>query len=122
MQPDQTPRPLFNSPYQPPVEPVPPPPAQPPGSSGPSLKKALVIAGVVTLLILLAVLLAAMSSAPKQAKPQASNTQNSVNDGPQPATASRVQIIDSTISQDISILNDERDFSADKFSDKNLGL
>ncbi len=94
-----------------------------PGNSNSNRK--LIIAGALIglltlIIIILIVLLATGDKAPAPAKETTSETSQS--QGPQPASAIDIEQTNNAISQDISGLNDDQDFPADKLNDKNLKL
>ena len=119
-------QPLFNGPYQSPA-PVVQPSQQntPPEPSGAGKSKKLLITiavGVVVLVLVILGVLLAVNSGGKSGTQTSANQTKQSSSGPEAATSSSIQQIDSSISQDISNLNQEKDFSAEKLNDKNLGL
>lgn len=82
----------------------------------------LVIAVALELVVIvgLMALVATNSKNTTQTKSNSSNNTQSL--APQPATSVGVQQTDDAVSQTLSSLSEDRDFPADKLSDKNLGL
>lgn len=127
--PNQTNGPMFGAPFQQPVQPVvvtpPTEPAQPEpgGGGGKTIWIVAGLIGLVLLVILVAGIILAAGSGHKKT-PAAAKTDGSSNqaEGPTAATSSSVQLSNDSISQDISSLNDDQDFPADKLSDQALGL
>ena len=132
MSPDQQPNdPLFHPPFQEPnpaptvvTSPTGTPPA--PESGGQSKSRLLLFivgAAVLELLIIigLAIAVATNSNTPATTATK-DDAKNSQAEGPTAATSSSVQLIDDSITQDLSTLNDDKDFPADKFSDRSLNL
>lgn len=78
-----------------------------------------VAAGVLLLLIIGVIILA--SSGNKNTKPPITDT-NIQTQGPQPATAIGVTQTDTSISQDLSTINDDKDLVPTMLDDKTLGL
>ncbi len=107
-----------------PTMPTPPPPA---GAviGGPKAGKSkmmmiVVIAVVLLVVILGAVLMLGKKPAKKAATKTPANTSQS--QGPQPAKALDVEQSNNSINQDITGLNDDKDYPADQLSDKSLNL
>lgn len=114
---------LFPNPYAS-AEPPPPQPEAPPAP--PLSKKPLLLIGGVILTIILGLSIIAVvvmsksgpSTKPATKKADATNPVQQL----EGASALDIEQINQSISQDISSLNDGQDFSADKISDKTLGL
>ncbi len=90
------------------------------GSSGGNKKKLIiggVVAGVVLLLILAVILVVASSSNSPVVQEAESEPQN-----PQPATTIGIEQINNSISQDLSAIDDARDFPESQLTDDTLGL
>lgn len=81
---------------------------------------AVTVAIELVVIVGLMVLVAANSKNTTQTKSSSSNSTQSL--APQPATAVGVQQTDDAVSQTLSSLSEDRDFPAEKLSDKNLGL
>ncbi len=62
------------------------------------------------------------SGGTKPAQKTTGSNQAGQAEGPKGATALDVEQANQSISQDISSINDDQDFPADKLSDKSLGL
>jgi hypothetical protein len=128
MNPDQQPNdPLFKPPFQQPSQPcvvMPTTPAAP--ESGPPKSKLLLligIAAVIELLVIIGLAVAVVTNSGTTKTPAtAKSADDSSQTGPTAATSSSVQLTDDSISQDLSNLNEDKDFPADKFSDKSLSL
>lgn len=119
----------FNAPYTAPFAPAPPvpaPPAEPTVSSGgrPHLNKlALLIVGGVGLILIMVILIIVAGGSKKPATTNTPATNATAQPaGPQAATATGLQLLNDSISQDISSLNDDKDFPTTKFTDQALGL
>ncbi len=115
-------QPLFHAPFN---EPQPAAPPTLPVDSQPKAKFGLlltVIAGseLLVIIILAIAVMAHHAAAPTATKTNPTSTDQSI--GPQTATSTNVQVSSDSINQDISTLNDDKDFPTDKLSDKTLGL
>jgi hypothetical protein len=118
-------QPLFGGPFQQPVQPPPNVPVEvEPDNS--SKNRIIIIIAVVSVIILAVaglVIIAALSSDSTNKKSGTAKDQAITKlKGPEAATSESVQLVDDLISQDISSLNDDKDFPADKLSDRNLNL
>ena len=82
----------------------------------------MVVLGLLGLLLVTGLAVAVMASSRKPAPVATKKTVDSQTQDPQPATSTSVQLVNDSIGQDISSLNDDKDFPADKLSDKSLGL
>lgn len=99
-------------------------PQQYTAKKGPNKLVIIIIAGVSLLLLLIIIAVIASSgqnSADKQAN-QAQQIDTSQLESLQPAQAIDLEEASNAISQDMSSLDDERDFPADSLDDKTLGL
>ena len=122
--------PLFHAPFQEPV------PGQPVVSDGPTpeepatdkppISKLLLGIGIAAAVELIVIIGLAVAVASKSDTPTANGQNGKANssqgEGPTAANSTSVQLIDDSISQDLSTLNDDKDFPADKFSDRSLNL
>ncbi len=119
-------QPLFHAPFTDPMAVIPPTVSSPlPPVETPTESKFKLLVGIIAGVELLVIIgLAIIVMANSKATPSTSKTSTSVSPsaGPQAATSNGVQIINDSISQDISSLNDDKDFPTDKFSDQALGL
>jgi len=125
LQPQQPPQPNIYGPVLPsPAPGVPPQPQFQPPMPPKSNKKVFIIggavAGIVVLLIIVAVV--ALSGGNKNQPPAEEHQETTEAEGPQPATAVDVEHANNSISQDISGLNDDRDFPVDQLEEKTLKL
>ena len=95
-----------------------------PESGPPKSKLPLIIGGAAVGLLLLIALIAivASSGSPKTKTTTGSKTDSTQVEGPKAANSSSLQLIDDSISQDASSLNDDKDFRANKFEDRSLNL
>ena len=97
-----------------------------PGEKQPAPKNRLMlIIGVLAVLELLVIITLAIAVASKSnstSNTPKTSSDNSQAQGPTAATSSSVQLTDDSITQDLSSLNDDKDFPADKFSDQSLNL
>lgn len=92
----------------------------PPKRNNKPLIVGIVVLGVVLLSVAGLVLLS--DSSKKTPTTTQQNPQETTTQEPQAATAVGIEQINSSISQDMSGLNDDRDFPAEALSDKSLGL
>ena len=129
---EQPKEPLFHAPFQ---QPETPPAQQPPTvepatpkvGGGPDKSKLPLIIGIAAILellviITLVIVVAGKSGSSNTNQQKANNSNTSQAQGPTAATPSSVQLTDDSISQDLSSLNDDKDFPQDKFSDQSLHL
>lgn len=99
--------------------------SSPSGSQPPKNNKVLLFSivggslGLLLIIGLVIILAGSKTPAPKQAEPTTKTSQTPDSGA---ATASGIQVINDSISQDISSLNEEQDFPSGKLEDKALGL
>jgi hypothetical protein len=122
---------MFGTPFQQPMSPEvvtsSNPPTPPDGNNNGSSKSKLplvigVLAGL-ELLVIIILTVAVIGGSDKTKNPaQTKANDSSQAQGPTAATSSSTQLIDDSVTQDISSLNDDKDFPATKYSDSSLGL
>jgi hypothetical protein len=122
-------KPMFNEPFRPPVSPVvvasgdggvTPPPVMPVQTSRGKLFIGLVIVSIIELLLILS--LAVVVATTHKPAAQTSDNSSDKNLTNSAATSTTTQFSSDSIMQDISSLNDDKDFPQDKLSDEALNL
>lgn len=138
MEPDQNSRtddgqPLFQAPFTQPFQqpvvsggPAGLPDQQPVGGPRRSSSKVMILLAVaasIQLLVIIGLSIGLLANSdPPPAPSQTPAANQASGDRPAAATATSLQSANDDISQNISSLNDDKDFAADKLSDKTLGL
>ncbi|MBA3758253.1 hypothetical protein H0X10_01305 [Candidatus Saccharibacteria bacterium] len=99
------------------------PPSGLPPQTKPSKKKLFILIGTgVGLLGLLVVIAVLVGGSEKKPTPQTATTNDAKSELLEPAKALDIEQTNNAISQDMSNLNNDKDFPADQLSDKALGL
>ncbi len=123
--PDQYPtQPTFNLPEQPSPTVMSTPHSTGPHSPASKSKFLLILAAGAALefLIIIGLIIAVSSNSKAPVQKSKSSTSTTQSQASDVATSTSTQVINDSISQDISTLNDEQDFPASKLSDQALGL
>lgn len=128
-QPDYQPKTIFSDPQAQPQQTVVynavPEPVLPNGTKAPSSKKGLIIAiisGVGALFIIALVVIVLASADNSKSKNQDDSATSTQAPILQPAQAIEMEQTNNSINQDLSGLDDEKDFPANSLEDKTLGL